>query len=128
LKLLYCVACGDVVRLFPEKRYCRCGKSWGNYLEDNSTTVQTYHSLSLGLANPDLQQALNAFVANPNRFSPELSIRVWINPLSEPDVTFAAGESVAGEDEAKESERGPARPPGWPVSHSTPPGSIDRPT
>jgi hypothetical protein len=108
LKLLYCVHCGDVVRLFPEKRYCQCGKSWGNYLEDNSTTVQTYPSLSLGLANPDLQQALNAFVKNPNRFSPELSIRAWINALSEPDVTFAPGEAAADEDEAKESEKGQA--------------------
>ena len=101
LKLLYCVHCGDVVRLFPEKRFCKCGKSWGNYLEDNSTTVQTYPSLSLGLANPDFQQALNAFVENPNSFSPVLAIRAWINPLSESDVTFVAGEPVAEGDEAK---------------------------
>jgi hypothetical protein len=108
LKLLYCVRCGDVVRLFPEKRYCHCGRSWGNYLEDNSTTVQTHASLSLGLANSDFQQALNAFAENPNRCSPELSIRAWINPVSEPDVTFAPGEAAAGDDEAKKSEKGQA--------------------
>lgn len=101
MKLLYCVHCGDVVRLFPEKRFCKCGKSWGNYLEDNSTTVQTYPSLSLGLANPDFQQALNAYVENPNYFSPVLAIRAWINPLSESDVTFVAGEAV--EDESQEA-------------------------
>ncbi len=108
MKLLYCVHCGDVVRLFPEKRTCKCGKSWGHYLEDNATTVQTYPSLSLGLANPDFQQALNAFVENPNVFSPVLAIRAWINPLSESDVTFVPGEDLdeegaeSGNEEASE--------------------------
>ncbi|HEV8193980.1 MAG TPA: hypothetical protein VGP82_21230, partial [Ktedonobacterales bacterium] len=59
---------------------------WGNYLDDHSTTVQTYPSLSLGLANPDFQQALNAFVQNPNSFSPVLAFRAWVNPLAESDV------------------------------------------
>jgi hypothetical protein len=92
VKLLYCGHCGDVVRLFPEKRFCKCGKSWGHYLEDNATTVQTYPGLSLGISNPDFQLALDAFVENPNQFSPLLAIRCWINPLSEPDVQFVASE------------------------------------
>jgi hypothetical protein len=104
LKLLYCVHCGDVVRLFPEKRYCLCGRSWGNFLEDNSTTIQSYPSVSLGLANTDFQLALNAFVENPNYFSPVLAIRAWINPLSESDVTFAAGETTSEDDEGYDSE------------------------
>jgi len=92
------------VSLLPEKRFCKCGKSWGNYLEDNSTTVQTYPSLSLGLANPDFQQALNAFVENPNYFSPVLAIRAWVNPLSESDVTFVAGEPVANDNDGEDRE------------------------
>jgi hypothetical protein len=87
VKLMYCVRCHDVVRLFPERRYCRCGESWGEYV-DNATTAQTWPSLSLGIANPDFEQAKLAFVENPKVFSPLLSMRSWINPVSEPDVTF----------------------------------------
>jgi hypothetical protein len=106
LKLLYCGHCGDVVRLFPEKRSCRCGKSWGHYLEDGATTVQTYPGLSLGISNPDFEQALNAFVENPKYFSPILAMRCWINPLSEPDVKFIAGEEI----DEKDAESDPTPP------------------
>jgi hypothetical protein len=99
LKLLYCGHCGDVVRLFPEKRSCRCGKSWGQYLEDGATTLQTYPGLSLGIANQDFEQALNAFVENPRYFSPLLAMRCWVNPLSEPDVKFISGEETDEKDE-----------------------------
>lgn len=88
MKLLYCGHCGDVVKLFPERRSCKCGRSWGEYLEDNSTTVQTNYTLSLGLANPDFNAAVNAYLQNRKHFSPELAIRAWINPDSEPDVTY----------------------------------------
>jgi hypothetical protein len=91
VKLLYCAHCHDIVRLFPDKRSCRCGKSWGHYLEDNSTTVQTWPSLSLGIANPDFIQAERTFGQAPNTFSPILAMRCWINPASEPDVKFVAG-------------------------------------
>ena len=97
LKLLYCAHCGDIVRLYPEKRSCQCGKSWGHYLEDGATTVQTYPGLSLGIANPDFERALKTFVENPRSFSPALAIRCWINPLSEPDVKFVPGEELAEE-------------------------------
>ncbi len=94
MKLMYCVHCQDIVRLFPEKRSCRCGKSWGHYLEDRSTTVQTWPSLSVGIANPDFVQAERAFADAPRAFSPEITMRCWINPVSEPDVTFVQGVPV----------------------------------
>ncbi len=90
MKLLYCGHCQDVVRLFPERRTCKCGQSWGQYLPDNSTTVQTSYSLSLGLANPDFKEAVGTFMQNRDHFSPALSIRAWVNPDSEPDVTYIA--------------------------------------
>lgn len=99
MKLLYCAHCGDIVRLFPEKRFCRCGKSWGQYLDDGATTVQTWPGLSLGIANPDFVQAQEAFGVDVTRFSPLLAMRCWINPVSEPDVKFAAGVAMAGADE-----------------------------
>lgn len=101
MKLMYCAHCGDIVRLFLEKRSCRCGKSWGHYEEDNSTTIQTYPGLSLGIANPDFEVALSTFVENPRYFSPSLSMRCWVNPLSESDVKFVPGEDVAINDEGE---------------------------
>lgn len=103
MKLLYCAHCGDIVRLFPERRTCRCGKSWGEYLEDGATTVQTYPGLSLGIANEDFAQALQVFHHNPRYFSPLLAMRCWINPLSETDVKFVMGEDIKA-DEEEENE------------------------
>ncbi|WP_238007132.1 hypothetical protein KZZ52_37250 [Dactylosporangium sp. AC04546] len=99
MKLLYCAHCGDIVRLFPEKRFCRCGKSWGHYLDDGATTVQTWPGLSLGIANPDFVQAQQAFGDDVTRFSPLLTMRCWINPASEPDVKFVVGAPTEGTDE-----------------------------
>jgi hypothetical protein len=94
MKLLFCTHCHDVVRLHPEPRRCRCGRSWGRYLEDRATTVQTDRSISLGLANPDVYAAIELFFKQPDHFSPELSIRCWINPISENDVTFIEEETL----------------------------------
>lgn len=98
VKLMYCAHCQDIVRLFPEKRTCRCGKSWGHYLEDNSTTVQTWPGLSLGIANPDFVQAESAFGADPGTFSPLMTMRCWINPAGDPDVKFVAGIPMQADD------------------------------
>jgi hypothetical protein len=97
MKLMYCAHCGDIVRLFPQRRSCQCGKSWGHYREDGSTTVQTWPSLSIGIANPDFDSAERAFAKNVNAFSPELTMRCWINPLSEPDVQMVRGEPIHGD-------------------------------
>ena len=88
MKLMYCVHCGDMVKLFPEERTCLCGKSSGHYLPDNSTTVQTWPSLSVGIANPDFADAERQFREDPHTFSPLLAMRCWINPVSESDVQF----------------------------------------
>jgi hypothetical protein len=104
LKLLYCAHCGDIVRLFSEKRTCLCGKSWGYYLDDRATTVQTYPGLSLAISNYDFDVAVKTFSADPHHFSPILSLRSWINPLSEPDVKFVRGEEIAGDESEQTDE------------------------
>src|ERR1700755_987921 len=110
MKLLYCAHCGDIVRLFPEKRFCLCGKSWGQYLDDRSTTVQTWPGLSLGIANPDFVSAEQVFHSDPNTFSPLLSMRCWINPASEPDVKFVQG--IMPEGYADDAAHASAESPG----------------
>lgn len=34
IKLLHCIHCGDVVRLYTEERRCHCGLSRGRYIDD----------------------------------------------------------------------------------------------
>lgn len=104
LKLLYCAHCGDVVRLYSEKRSCLCGKSWGHYLEDGATTVQTYPGVSLSIANSDFETAIKAFIENPRYFSPVFAMRSWVNPVSEADVKFVPGEELDEEDEEAPQE------------------------
>lgn len=96
MKLLFCGHCQDVVKLFPERRTCKCGCSCGQYLPDNSTTVQTEFTLSLGIANPDFTAAIDTFMQDQSYFSPALSLRAWINPHSEPDVTYVEEDSESG--------------------------------
>jgi hypothetical protein len=100
MKLLFCGHCQDVVRLFSERRSCKCGRSWGRYLGDNSTTVQTECSLSLAFHNGDFWPAIQALLKDREvgraGFSPLFWFRAWINPDSEPDVRYTAEEPRAG--------------------------------
>jgi hypothetical protein len=95
MKLLFCLECQDIVRLSPERRTCRCGRAWGQYLEDNRTTVQTRNSLSLAIAGPDFDRAIKALIANSQSFSPYLFLRAWFNPTSEEDVRYVEPEGQA---------------------------------
>ncbi|MCP2322194.1 hypothetical protein HDA40_000701 [Hamadaea flava] len=69
------------------------------------TTVD-WPSLSIGIANPDFAGARQTFAAEPNAFSPVLSMRAWINPASEPDVKFVARESIPDEEPEAETVSG----------------------
>src|SRR5262245_47788310 len=101
MKLLYCLHCHDIVRLYSERRSCKCGKSWGQYLEDNRTTLQTDGTLSIGFANPDFSAAYETFLksraANRPEFSPVLCFRAWINSDLDSDVRYVAEEPVKPE-------------------------------
>jgi len=104
MKLLFCGHCQDIVRLFAERRTCKCGRSWGHYLPDNSTTVQSDYSLSLGMANPDFYAALQLLMRDRSHFSPVLAFRAWFNPDSEPDVTYVAEKASSADPEADTAE------------------------
>ena len=90
--------------LHSELCSCLCGKSWGQYLSDKSTTIQTFNTLSLGLANPDFREAAETYLRHREHFSPALSIRAWINPDSEPDVKYIADEQPEENTTAPEPE------------------------
>jgi hypothetical protein len=88
MKLLFCLECQDIVRLSPERRTCACGRSWGQYLEDHRTTVQTRNSLSLAMNGPDFDRAIHSLMENSKEFTPYLFVRAWFNPTSEEDVRY----------------------------------------
>lgn len=88
MKLLYCLECQDIVRLSPEWRSRRCGRSWGHYLEDHKTTIQIRNSLSLAIDGNDFNQAIRALFEQPHSFSPLVFLRAWLNPLCEQDVQY----------------------------------------
>lgn len=57
MKLLFCKECQDVVKLLPDRRYCACGKSFGNYLDDLSAVIGGA-AVPLGFENSSLAKAL----------------------------------------------------------------------
>lgn len=59
MKLLYCPACEDVIKLRSEcPRACHCGQSWGHYLPDGLRAEIGGKAVPLGFANGELAYAL----------------------------------------------------------------------
>jgi len=59
MKLLFCPHCRDVLRLRFKRRTCECGKSWGNY-EDNDLAKIGGAAIPLGIGNAGLVDALES--------------------------------------------------------------------
>lgn len=58
MKLLFCAACEDVVKLSTRgKRTCECGQSWGEYTNSLEATIGG-QAIPLGFANSSLAHAL----------------------------------------------------------------------
>jgi hypothetical protein len=50
MKLLVCYECHDMVRIYPEWRWCKCGKSAGRSLKDE-VSVQIFGSSKIAEIN-----------------------------------------------------------------------------
>jgi hypothetical protein len=66
--------------------------------------IQTFPGLSIGIHNRDFYAAVNAWNKEPEAWSPDITVRAWINPASEPDVKFTKGEPLADEEEPPAEE------------------------
>lgn len=112
MKLMLCRACGDLVLMRPQPRRCLCGKAIGQYLEDNSTVVQTTGTLSIALHNHDLRTAVEAFDEAPGPWHPLMVFRAYLNPLSESDVRYVSPDPAPEPDETSpEAHTPPEAPP-----------------
>lgn len=58
MKLLFCTSCGDVRKLNRTITRCKCRKSFGRYEEDGLHATYGGHARIIGIANPDVQEAL----------------------------------------------------------------------
>lgn len=58
MKLMYCPACGDLIKLTLSHRQCGCGKSTGYYLSDGQHAVIIGPAIPLGIANSSFHQAI----------------------------------------------------------------------
>lgn len=51
MKLLFCKACQDVIRLISTERRCRCGKTRGRYVDDIHAVYSGRDAVPLGFKN-----------------------------------------------------------------------------
>jgi len=58
MKLVLCKNCQDVIRLFDEYRFCKCGKSGGRYIDDVVAVYWGTHAIPLGFDNGSLSMAV----------------------------------------------------------------------
>lgn len=61
MKLIFCPACQDVVKLqVARNRYCDCKQSWGYYHKDGLNAEIGGSAVPLGFDNQDFVRALRA--------------------------------------------------------------------
>jgi hypothetical protein len=79
MKLLFCPLCSDVRKLNHEMTSCRCKKSWGYYEPDGLNAVYGGVAKILGIANPDIAEAIH----HPDH----ATIRCWMmDPKTAPHI------------------------------------------
>lgn len=87
VKLVFCPACEDLVKLLGRRRACRCGRSWGRYIGDRRAKYGGL-AVPLGISNgafadayrsrgPEAKPMFAAFFfpANAPTFRPERARR-----------------------------------------------------
>jgi hypothetical protein len=58
MKLLFCTACQDVIRLFKDARTCKCGATGGRYLDGKNAEYWGANAMPLGFHNQEFLAAL----------------------------------------------------------------------
>lgn len=60
MKLLFCKACQDVVRLIDTVRTCRCGSTHGHYVNETLAVYGGEDAIPLGFANRSFARAVRS--------------------------------------------------------------------
>ena len=59
MKLIFCTECHDVFRLFEKNRKCKCGKSYGRYVDSLNAQIHG-KAIPLGILNSSFVYALRS--------------------------------------------------------------------
>lgn len=59
VKLIICTHCRDIVKLTRIRRYCFCGRAYGQYLSDGVQAEIAGEAVPIGFANHSFQFALD---------------------------------------------------------------------
>lgn len=59
MKLFFCISCHDLVRMFDNKRTCKCKKSWGKYIDEINATIGG-EAVPIGVDNNTFAKAIRA--------------------------------------------------------------------
>lgn len=76
MKLIFCPACNDMVKLLHETRQCRCGESWGRYIDDQRAQIGG-KAVAVGICN---HRFLAALKGRPLRGA-NVSLDAWVFPM-----------------------------------------------
>jgi hypothetical protein len=85
MKLIFCPECSDIVRLFSYGRACRCGLSWGHYIDDNQAAIGG-KAVPLGIGNESFHAA---FRARPHE-GKGATFKAWVMPEQVDSITVEA--------------------------------------
>lgn len=58
MKLLFCQSCCDVFNLASTEKSCGCGKTKGNYIDDNNAVYSGQYAVPLGFRNSSFLSAI----------------------------------------------------------------------
>lgn len=81
MKLLLCRSCGNIKELGLVRTICACGKAMGYYENDGINAKVSGMGELIGIANPDIDEALN----RPDHNMP-YAIRCWLIGDNSPHV------------------------------------------
>jgi hypothetical protein len=82
MKLIFCPACQDVIKLASSLRYCMCGESFGYYTDEIKAVIGG-KAIPLGFANNSLVEALRN---RPEKGMGERFI-AFVIPRNAPNIT-----------------------------------------
>lgn len=97
MKLLYCLACRDIVRIYSDDRPCKCGQSKARYVDDHNARV-TGPGRIIGVDTERFYRAVQAAVEGCSRIDrwPEgTGFEAFVAPTYWPTVTGPDEQSQA---------------------------------
>ncbi len=84
MKLIYCISCGDIFSLDLHTKTCKCGKSFGKYI-NNIYAVVNGEGISLAISNSSLRNTVGSLQQDKGwktreEYKKEFTVECWGRP------------------------------------------------